>query len=340
MEGFFLYRLPDTSDFKGGTGPIHSGFSAGFIISSFDNSPQALLSIEKRGNFSFHDLIDFQNAFYQKEVTSYSPARLFPFPSETTSETTHSRNIHTIKDSLLNGEKTISCTVIKGDDRIDIAASLLSLSTSFPKAFVFCFFTPQSGLWIGASPELLLKKDGEELFTMALAGTRPVGLNEEWDSKNLDEQGMVVRYIEDVLNKYHLLFHHPDTPISKTAGPIEHLCTPFKIKGSGLSPDALSKFLSDFSPTPALCGLPKEKAYRLIKESENFSRGYYGGFIGPWQPLGDFSFFVLLRALRIEKEGWCMYAGGGITKYSEPEAEWMETRRKASSIIDRIAFIK
>lgn len=340
MEGFFLYRLPDASEFTGGTGPIHSGFSAGFILSSFDNSPQALISIEKRRDFSFYDLIDFQKEFYHDRTIAYSPSRLFPFPSETTSRTTHRRNILTIKDSLFYGEKTISCTVIKGDDHIDIATSLLSLSASFPKAFVFCFFTPQSGLWIGASPELLLKKDGEELFTMALAGTRPVGLNEGWDSKNLDEQGMVVRYIEDILNKYHLPFIHPDTPFSKRAGSIEHLCTPFRIKGTGLSPDAFSQFLSDFSPTPALCGLPKEKAYRLIKETEVFSRGYYGGFIGPWKPLGDFSFFVLLRALRIEKEGWCMFAGGGITKHSEPEVEWLETRRKASSILDKIAFIK
>lgn len=342
MEGFFLYRLPDETEFIGGAGKIHKGISSGFVLSSFYSSTEHLLTIKRERNFTFENLITFQNEFYKGGLDNDNKSRFFPFPrtSPLSSMIPDFFRVQFFIDSLSEGEKAVWCVPFGGKEQVDLKSSLLSLSSAFPKAFVFCFYTPQSGLWIGASPELLLKKEEEKGFTVALAGTRQAHTEEEWDAKNLKEQGMVVEYIESILKKHNLSFTRPEAPISRNAGPIEHLYTPFTIDNTHFTIECLTGFLCDFSPTPALCGLPKEKAQHIIGDNEKFSRGYYGGFAGPFNSDGDFSFFVLLRALRMEREEWCMFAGGGITTDSNPHAEWLEVHRKASSILDKMTFIK
>lgn len=342
MEGFYLYRLPDETEFIGGAGKIHRGISTGFVLSSFYSSSAHLLTIKRERNFTSENLLAFQNEFYKGEFDTDIDSRIFPFPptSSPSSVFPDFCRVQFFIDSLSEGEKAVWCVPFGGRGKVDLKSSLLSLSSAFPKAFVFCFYTPQSGLWIGASPELLLKKKGEKMFTVALAGTRQAHTEEEWDAKNVKEQGMVVEYIENILKKHNLSFTRPDSPISRNAGSIEHLFTPFTIDNPQFTAETLTNFLCDFSPTPALCGLPKEKAYHIISDSEKFSRGYYGGFVGPYNSDGDFSFFVLLRAMRIEREEWCMFAGGGITIDSNSHAEWIEVNRKASSILDKMIFIK
>ncbi|MDE5806801.1 MAG: chorismate-binding protein, partial [Muribaculaceae bacterium] len=266
--------------------------------------------------------------------------RLYPLPVRSTSKEDHLENVAAMVSYLCQGEKAICCAAICGNRPIHLADSLISLGTSFPDAMVFCFFTPQSGLWIGASPELLLQKSDDSLFTMALAGTRLADTQKAWDEKNIEEQKMVANYIASLLEKNNLIFDRDEEPSTKKSGSIEHLCTSFHIHAPAkVDSQWLTSFLHDFSPTPALCGFPKEKAYDMIGRIENFSRGYYGGFFGPFSPDGDFSLFVLLRALRVENDKWCMFAGGGITSASEPEKEWIETRNKADSVISKLSFM-
>ncbi|MDE6026945.1 MAG: chorismate-binding protein, partial [Muribaculaceae bacterium] len=197
MTSFFIYRLPRAKSFIGRSGPVKSGIHTGFLISSFYNHSSALLTIEADKDFSLEDLRKWQkdNASGKEDEGTESVQRLYPLPVRSTSKEDHLENVAAMVSYLCQGEKAICCAAICGNRPIHLADSLISLGTSFPDAMVFCFFTPQSGLWIGASPELLLQKSDDSLFTMALAGTRLADTQKAWDEKNIEEQKMVANYI-------------------------------------------------------------------------------------------------------------------------------------------------
>lgn len=261
-------------------------------------------------------------------------------PSASTTREEHQAEIRRIQEVLKkNGTGKIIATRISVENkRVDVGATFAELSRSHPDAFVFCFSTPVSGCWIGASPELLLESGHHGLSTMALAGTREAGHHGDWDIKNVEEQQMVTAFISETL------LHNGIDPLigdtfSKRAGKVEHLCTPVSGKPDiPLSADSLTSLLRDLSPTPALCGMPRDLALGIIKETENFSRGYYGGFCGPYRSPSDFSFYVNLRCCLVEDTRYCIYTGGGITLLSDAESEWNETEFKSFTMRDGIRF--
>lgn len=338
MNSFFIYHLPGSDDFIGGAGSVENGLHAGFVISSFYNRPEATLSIISEESISINSLNEIANKIVKKDDTNL----LFPFPEKSTDKKIYLKNVEDIICSLKENEKTVFSRVILGNELIDLSASLSSLLASFPSAFVFCFYTPQSGIWIGATPEKLLQNCNGRLSTVALAGTRSIDNSvktEEWDKKNIEEQGMVIDYISTIFKNLNIPVLYDYKPKSKRVGHLEHLCTDFvSTLNNEMTKQDLIDFLYQLSPTPALCGLPKEKAYYTIKSTEDFNRAFYGGFAGPFFSGSDFSFYVILRSIRTSSTQWCMYAGGGITKDSVPEKEWEETKKKACSILDKMIF--
>ncbi len=341
MDSFFIYRLPKDNRFNGGIGYSVEGISPGFLISSFYNIDEATITIIKQEELT----LDSLQTVYEKIGDSLSSdtvnSSLFPFPDKSTSKEEYVRDVNHIISGLKEHEKTVYCRVIIGDGKINLKETLISLADSLPEAMVFCFHSPRTGTWLGASPEMLLSFRSGCFSTMALAGTRNANDNREWDAKNLEEQRMVTEYISDVFNKHSIPFFHDAYPSTKRAGKIEHLCTNFKSKKfSVLSYPWLKSFLYDLSPTPALCGLPKKNSLNTIKFTETFSRAFYGGFMGPVESLENFSLYVILRSVRIEGKRWCMFAGGGITQCSIAEYEWEETNNKAASILEKFQLFK
>lgn len=115
----------------------------------------------------------------------------------------------------------------------------------------------------------------------------------------------------------------------------------------------LKKLIMAIHPTPAVCGLPKESAKKFILENENYNREFYTGFLGELnlkktlQRSGNrknrenqayasiiktSALFVNLRCMKLENNNVVLFVGGGITKDSDPEAEWEETRNKAQTM--------
>ena len=92
--------------------------------------------------------------------------------------------------------------------------------------------------------------------------------------------------------------------------------------------DSLGDLLKLLHPTPAVCGLPKEKAYQFILDHEDHERRYYSGFIGMLNPDGKTDLYVNLRCMNITSEALTLYAGGGLLASSELEDEWQETEKK------------
>ncbi|MDE7412245.1 MAG: chorismate-binding protein [Muribaculaceae bacterium] len=337
MDSFFLYSLPFSENIEGGEGNVIEGLHNGFYLSSFSGITPASVTIVPETRITPDDL----HRLEEKYCNSSQGKEIFPFPTHTVSKYEHIERVKRIQSQILKKEKVVCCKTVCGEGKINLKETFLNLKKSFPEAMKFCFHTPQSGTWIGATPETLLKKENRVLHTMALAGTRSAEESGDWDNKNIEEQRMVADYIYDIISSKHYSFSWNKNPISRKTGLLQHLCTEFEISlKENFSKDNLLSLLSDLSPTPALCGYPKKKAMEIIKATENFKRGYYGGFFGPYNADKDFAFFVLLRALKIKGNKWCMFAAGGIVEDSRPEEEWDETEKKARSILTKLHYKK
>lgn len=330
MTNFFAYRLPGETDIHtGASDRLQNGLTAhGFAIASFDGSQIFTIPADT-----------IPPSFPQSRGTTSAIS---------SSRKNHEAGVNHIISSLnrIEEEQGIAGKVVLArqliiDAEIDPRKAFEALCDKYPHAFIFLFYTEKSGMWIGASPEPLASIEKSILHTVALAGTRPAGSNGEWDVKNQDEQMMVTRYILHKL-RLHDLDPIADERCTFQAGPVEHLLT--RIHAS-LPQDLSSQFnlspqicnlLLDMSPTPALCGYPKNEAMQIIGEAEDFDREYYGGFCGPILSDTDMHLFVNLRSACLFSDKAILFAGGGITQKSKPESEWKETEAKLSTLLSAI----
>ena len=227
----------------------------------------------------------------------------------------------------------IICADIKNGERIDWGMTAIKLFMSHNHCFRFLYFTPQTGAWLGATPELLLDfcHSTGRLSTVALAGTRRRGIPGEWDEKNLRENRFVSDYIVGQLDN--LGIKAEVAPLGEVGyGNISHLCA--EISASSTS-DMIPTILDAISPTPALCGFPKADAINDICNYEKHDRGCYGGYLAI-TTRERFMAYVNLRCVHFDKHGYCVFGGGGITEQSDAETEYAETDDKTRPLIKLI----
>jgi isochorismate synthase len=203
------------------------------------------------------------------------------------------------------------------------------------------FFTPQSGLWLGATPETLLTEKGDTINTMALAGTRPVSGKGKtagpWPDKEAKEQKFVTDFILQELDKLDIKKIKTTSPYTSIAGIVEHIRTDIEIDNSAKD-ISLGKVINALHPTPAICGMPRQNALEIISHTEQYPRTYYTGYLGPVNVDLQTKLMVNLRCMKAHKKGFTIFAGGGITNESDAELEWEETEMKASvmkSVIEK-----
>lgn len=210
-----------------------------------------------------------------------------------------------------------------------------TLCEKYKNAFVYLLYTPETGIWSGATPETLLKKENNRVETMAVAGTRLLSdykTEPEWDEKEKEEQHLVSIYIENLLSELGVKDYEIKGPETIVAGKIVHLKTSFSINLEFLK-DRLGIFIKGLHPTPAVCGLPKADAYHFIEKAETHSRRLYTGFIGPWNIENKSHLFVNLRCAEFTDNKIIAYVGGGLTKDSIPADEWQETENKSRTLL-------
>ncbi len=209
---------------------------------------------------------------------------------------------------------------------IDIAAILKRMLATYKNAFVYCWYHPTIGIWLGASPETLIKTNQNSFSTMALAGTQVFSKNaaKKWTVKEHHEHQLVVDYIAKQLDFI------SDLKITATktvkAANVCHLQT--NISGS-FDISVFHKIVNSLHPTPAVCGFPKEKATQFILENEAYNRSFYTGFFGEMNMNNQSYLAVNLRCMQLKNKKALLYIGGGITNESIPENEWQETLEKA-----------
>lgn len=204
------------------------------------------------------------------------------------------------------------------------------------EALCFIYYTPLTGLWLGATPELIVDKRGDTIRSMALAGTKSADDDTPWDRKNVEEHQFVLSHILDVFHRNGIT-GLTVTAEEMTTGAVRHLR--HSICGKGTAD--VATLTSALSPTPAICGTPVESALDDICKHEALPRACYGGEIIVSDARHNASYLNLRSALisRDEASGKWIYnifCGGGMTALSDPETEWEETELKAKSLLDTI----
>lgn len=216
--------------------------------------------------------------------------------------------------------------------------TFLQLQEKTPNAFTYLVNLPYAGIWMGATPEVLVKSAGERFETVSLAGTQVRKYDGEeyyWSTKDIEEQAFVSRYMLDVFFNFDIHQYKTTGPETLESGKVAHLKTSFFFPKEKVE-NQLGNFVAELHPTPAVCGLPKDLAQQCIHDNEPYQRKYYTGYLGPWRLDGQVSLFVNLRCMEITSEEYILYAGGGITARSVPEKEWDETNQKAKTLLSVI----
>lgn len=232
--------------------------------------------------------------------------------------------------------RTAQVDAAHGVDSIDIDRALRALNAAYPDTYRFLLEPAPGRAFFGASPELLLRAHKHSLETMALAGSAPRGGDAASDavfaerllasSKDRYEHQVVIDAIDIRLREAGLR----DIEIGETGvlalRNIQHLHTPVRAtRDTSHSTLRLAELLH---PTPALGGLPRERALPIISELEPVSRGWYAAPVGWIDAAHEGEFAVAIRSAVAQGSRAWLYAGAGIVAASEPDSEWRETALK------------
>jgi isochorismate synthase len=313
---FVMYRLPDDKVVRHMTGTVSSGLKKG------------------EPAFAFAPFDAHQEPYYIMESSISSDQQNPRFLSDTKQKSTS-------KEQYTDLVKKITKAVRAGDFKKIVAARVWTmskpplfdpvamfekLSKNYPAAFVSLTYIPDVGLWIGASPEILVSETPTMLTTYSLAGTKVIDDNTAWSGKEKKEQQIVTDFIQKKLRKTVSEKINIRGPVTHEAGRLKHLLSVFTIMHDGTG--IWKQVVKALHPTPAVAGMPRRKALKYIAAEESFDRSFYAGYLGPVNQHGRTDLFVNLRCMEVRERQLLFYAGCGITADSDPDGEWQESERK------------
>ncbi|WP_308991985.1 chorismate-binding protein [Mariniflexile litorale] len=258
------------------------------------------------------------------------------------------KGVQAIKDNRL-AKVVLSRQEHVSIDETNPIAIFKRLLTSYSSSFIYCWYHPKVGLWLGATPETLIKIEGCQFSIMALAGTQVYkgSLDVVWQNKEIQEQKFVTDFIVDSLKSSVESINVSDIETVK-AGSLVHLKT--MISARLKSESKLKDIIGKLHPTPAVCGVPKAAAKQFILDNEHYNREFYTGFLGELNfetttaprsgkrnienraysiTKKSTQLYVNLRCMQLKNNTALIYVGGGITTNSNPESEWEETVSKS-----------
>lgn len=221
---------------------------------------------------------------------------------------------------------------LKFKEPVQVTTVLQDLIESQPTSYIFAF-EKAGDCFVGATPERLVKVEKNALLSTCLAGTAPRGKTDEedkaigeqllYDQKNREEHDFVVQMIKKSLQEFCKEMQVPDKPILYKLRNLQHLYTP--VKGIFKEGNSVFDVIEKLHPTPALGGEPREVALQFIREHELLDRGWYGAPIGWVDSNQNGEFAVAIRSGLLKGDKASLFAGCGVVKESDPEAELAET---------------
>ncbi len=342
-DSWVFYRRPVTSEIihltgqaRVVTGNAEWFRNKGFVVAPFDRSMHKTWFIDTVRTVPVHteyEMLElFNDGITLPSVSSFvKPWREIP-------RREYISLIRQLKQEIEDTEleKVVLSRVIniKGVKPDKAVRMFIDLCVNYPNAFVFLFYLPEVGLWMGATPETLMTAKDDRFKIVSLAGTANwmphLTFEQLWNKKEREEQQMVTDFVKKVIYDSGIDNYEMRGPETFRAGNLSHLRTIFRFETEDYS--LIDRLLDKLHPTPAVCGLPQDKAKEIIRDIELYSRSYYAGFIGPVCDDG-MSLYVNLRSLQFTDNGVQLFVGGGITGDSEPEAEWKETEMKAQTLL-------
>ncbi|EGC6142267.1 isochorismate synthase EntC [Salmonella enterica] len=231
---------------------------------------------------------------------------------------------------------------ITTDVAVDSGALLERLVAQNPVSYNFHVPLADGGVLLGASPELLLRKEGERFSSLPLAGSarrqpddvldREAGNRLLASQKDRHEHELVTQAMKQILRDRSTELQLPSSPQLITTPTLWHLGTPFEGKANaGENALTLACLLH---PTPALSGFPHQVAKKLIAELEPFDRELFGGIVGWCDAEGNGEWVVAIRCAKLRGNQVRLFAGAGIVPASSPVGEWRETGVKLSTMLN------
>ncbi|KGR78409.1 isochorismate synthase [Ureibacillus sinduriensis] len=218
------------------------------------------------------------------------------------------------------------------EDKVSSPQVLSHVVNEQPESYLFGL-EHEHLLFFGASPERLVKVEDGKAFSSCVAGSIKRGETAEEDkllgdsllndAKNLGEHQYVVEMIANTFEKNCIQYTVPKQPKLLKIRDIQHLYTPVEGK---LSQDAtILQLVKLLHPTPALGGVPRQGAMKIIRDNEAMNRGLYAAPLGWIDAEGNGEFAVAIRSAALKDNKAYLYAGGGIVADSEPNSEYEET---------------
>lgn len=256
---------------------------------------------------------------------------------------------HSVKHAVVNFEYSdVRKTVLsisrqlQFSSPIDLDILQANLRAQNPSGYLFRVSLPDDGTLIGVSPELLVRKRGNRMESNPLAGSigrRPTEAEDQENARQLMasekdhfEHKLVVddirRHLTPLCNELDI----PDKPSLLQTTTLWHLSTFLHgtLKDENLSALQLACLLH---PTPAVCGVPTERARRLIRFVEAFDRGLFTGIVGWCNSRGDGEWVITIRCGVARHDTIRIFAGAGIVAASNPDTEWTEVQTKLGTML-------
>ncbi|MDQ7903572.1 isochorismate synthase [Phytohabitans sp. ZYX-F-186] len=222
---------------------------------------------------------------------------------------------------------------------------LAALAARHPSAYVFGVPLERgAGYLLGASPELLVGRRGRRVRSTPLAGSIPRAADPVEDriradllrdsAKDRHEHALVVDAVAEALGPLCRRLDVPARPALVRTDTMWHLASPVagELREVGPATSAL-RLAQLLHPTPAVCGTPRDAAYRLIEELEPADRGPLTGAVGWLDAAGDGDWAVTIRAGLLHGRELRLFAGAGIVPGSDPGAEVAETGAKLATML-------
>lgn len=314
---------------------------SGFVFAPFESASKTILFPKEKSDYYYADWKEFllQDHVSENSINSVKTK------NESLLSSSRQKHINLVEKGINSIQKGILSKVVLSRKEeiemhnIDVKIIFQKLLSAYPLTFVYGWFHPKVGFWMGATPETLIKTKNSYFKTMALASTQNYEgtLDVKWGEKEIQEQQFVTDFISSNLIDLDLEIGKPFT---LKAGSLLHICS--EISGKLSSKEQLMTLIKSLHPTPAVCGLPKEEAKKFILKNENYDREYYTGFLGEThynyrnkKELEETNLFVNLRCMQLQDQKALVYIGGGITINSISEKEWEETVAK-SAIMKRV----
>ncbi len=229
---------------------------------------------------------------------------------------------------------------------LDCAAIAQRLRHREPVCTIYSLPTPDGRRFVGASPELIVRREGPVVRSQPLAGTISLPPHaapddyQNWllgSAKNLHEHAVVVDDIVQLLSRDYDDIVADPTPSIVALRTVAHLGSWVTgvHRDANRAPDALA-VLRLLHPTAAVGGMPRDAATELLARLEAHDRGHYAGPVGWVDAVGDGEWWLGLRGVLVDGTSFEAWAGAGIVSESDPIAEREETRDKLASVLTSV----